>query len=254
MSPTHSLGAPEAVCQAWAPQGTADRKPFPHPSSIACQGPRRSSRLCPGGRCSLLTASPCSWTPLNLSYPFFHSRCPCMVQAPGPLACATVMQGVAPGVRPSGVCYNIPAAPRAPGQEPTRTPHSNLSQGRMSPPRCCPSQGPVREQSRDRSTRPEKKPVLRSGQPQFPHLSAVSRSLPSAMTEGSQPPSLQATVSGPGHRPAPCEGLGGRGGPCLEPPHQPSPRQLQAFQCLLASPPSPGAAGSRQRLQGICPI
>lgn len=89
LSPTHSLGAPEAVCQAWAPQGTADRKPFPHPSSIACQGPRRSSRLCPGGRCSLLTASPCSWTPLNLSYPFFHSRCPCMVQAPGPLACAS---------------------------------------------------------------------------------------------------------------------------------------------------------------------
>lgn len=159
---THSLVAPEALCQAQGPPSPSDPKPFLHPSSIA--GLRHhlpqlpASRLCPGGHCSLLIPSPCTWTPLNLSHPFLHLS----LHGPGPwpprlghsdAGCRT--QG-----QTSDICYNVPAAPWAPGQKPTRTPHSNLSQEYMSPPRCCLAQGQVRGQSREGQTKPGKEPVL----------------------------------------------------------------------------------------------
>lgn len=101
---------------------------------------------------------PCTWTPLSLSHPFLHLS----LHSPGPwpprlghsdAGCRT--QG-----QTSDICYNVPAAPWAPGQKPTRTPHSNLSQEYMSPPRCCLAQGQVRGQSREGQTKPGKEPVL----------------------------------------------------------------------------------------------
>lgn len=43
---THSLGAPEALCQAQGAPSPSDPKPFLHPSSIACMWHRPSPATC----------------------------------------------------------------------------------------------------------------------------------------------------------------------------------------------------------------
>lgn len=152
------------------PPGTSDPKPFPasqqHRLLVA---PPLPSYLPPDFVLGVLLSPhpPLPQMPLNVSHPLLHLYCP------GWSPCS---QG-----QPRPHCY-----------KPMRTPYLKLSHGGMSPSWCCPVQDPARGQSRDCRTKPQGNltwglGVSRQGQPQFPHLSAVSRILPSATTEGSKP-------------------------------------------------------------------
>lgn len=190
-----------------APQGTSDPKPFPHCSSIACQCHHPPPDFVLG-----VLLSP-RHQPLLLGAPepvphFLPFALP--LHGPGPwpprlghrdARCRTQSQtkwhrlqysSSALGTRTEAYeDLTLKLVPR------TYVPSSVLS----SP---GPSQRAIRRWLN--WARKETCPGFgesRQGQPQFPHLSAVARILPSAMTEGSQPASPQAMVSGPGHRPAP---------------------------------------------------